>query len=349
MKAIVIDAPNQIELREVEKPVCRRGDVLIRSAKAGLCRTDLELLRGEVPAEWARYPLIPGHEWSGTVAEVGADVTELTVGDRVVSEGMIPCNRCKRCKDGATNLCENYDQLGFTRGGGCGEYVVAPRHVVQRLPDEISFESAVLVEPAAVVLHVISRVKPVPGEAVGVVGIGTLGSIALQILRLFGPRALIAYGIRQEELEFARAMGATHTVNVAEDDAEGATRRILGEGVDVMVETAGSPEAVKTALNGVRNGGRVGLLGIAGMSARLDIPSDHFVAKDALVVGAFSYTTSIWSKVLGLVNNRQVNLDPIVTHRFAAEDFPRAYELMDNRGTELVAKIVLEHDQMISV
>src|SRR3989337_1440987 len=328
MKAIVIDGPNQIELRDVEKPVCGAGDVLIKSAKAGLCRTDLELLNGEVPDEWVSYPLIPGHEWGGRVAEVGTDVAELAVGDRVVSEGMIPCNRCKRCKEGATNLCENYVQLGFTRPGGCGEYVVAPRHVVQRLPRDVSFESAVLVEPAAVVLHVISRVMPLPGEAVGVVGIGTLGSIAVQILRLFGPRALLAYGIRTEELDFARKMGATHTVNVAEQDAEETTHKILGEGVDVIVETAGSPQAVKTALDTVRGGGRVGVLGIAGESARLEIPSDYFVAKDAAVVGAFSYTTSIWSRVLGLVNNGLVNFDPIVTHRFATKDFFNAYELM---------------------
>jgi L-iditol 2-dehydrogenase len=348
MKAIVIESPHEIGLHDVEKPTPGRNDVLIKSAKAGLCRTDLELLKGEVPDQWVRYPLIPGHEWSGTVAEVGADVTELAVGDRVVSEGMIPCNRCRRCKEGATNLCENYDQLGFTRGGGCGEYVVAPRHVVQRLPGEVSFESAVLVEPAACVLHVISRVRPLPGEAMGVVGIGTLGSIAVQILRLFGPRALIAYGVRAEELDLARKMGATHTVNVSEEDAEEATHKILGGGADVLVETAGSPEAVKTALGSVRNGGRVGLLGIAGETARLEISSDHFVAKDATVVGAFSYTTSIWSKVLNLVNNGLVNFDPIVTHRFATQDFSKAYELMDNRGTEVVAKIVLEHDQSIS-
>lgn len=344
MKAIVIEGPNEIGYRDVEKPFCGPGDVLIRSAKAGLCRTDLELLKGHVPDIWVRYPLIPGHEWSGTVAEVGSDVTGLNVGDRVVSEGMIPCNRCKRCKDGATNLCENYDQLGFTRGGGCGEYVAAPAHVVQRLPGNVSFESAVLVEPAACVLQVISRVKPVPGEAIGVVGIGTLGSIALQILRLYAPRALIAYGIRPEELEFARKMGATHTVNVVEQDADEATHEILGGGTDLMVETAGSPDAVMTALNTVRRGGRVGLLGIAGSDARLDISSDHFVVKDTFVAGAFSYTTSTWSRVLSLVTNGQVDLDPIVTHRFAIDDFPDAYELLVDRGTEAVGKIVLEHD-----
>jgi 2-desacetyl-2-hydroxyethyl bacteriochlorophyllide A dehydrogenase len=345
MNAIVIDSPNRIEYREVERPVCGPDDVLIRSAKAGLCRTDLEVLRGEVPASWVRYPVIPGHEWSGTIAEVGTNVTEYAPGDRVCCEGIIPCNRCKRCRNGETNLCENYDQLGFTRGGGCGEYVLAPRHVVHRLLEHVSFESAVLVEPASVVLRAIERVRPVAGEAVGVVGIGTLGSIAVQILRLHGPRALIAYGIRNEELDVARGMGATDTINVVDQDAEEATHKLLGDGLDMVVEVAGSAKAVETSLSVVRHGGRVSLLGVAGKSARLDIPSDIFVIKDAFVVGGFSYTTATWSKVLGLVNSRLVNFDPLVTHRYPARDFAKAYELMDNRGEELVAKVLLEHEQ----
>jgi 2-desacetyl-2-hydroxyethyl bacteriochlorophyllide A dehydrogenase len=344
MKAIVIDRPNEIAFRDVEKPVCGPDDVLIRSAKVGLCRTDLEVLRGEVPDSWVRYPVIPGHEWSGIIEEVGKDVTEYAPGDRVCCEGVIPCNRCKRCRYGDTNLCENYDQLGFTRGGGCGEYVLSPRHVVHRLQEHVSFESAVLVEPASVVLRAIERAQPVAGEAVGVVGIGTLGSVAVQILRLHGPRALVAYGLRDEELEVARGMGATHTINVVDQDPEEATHKVLGDGLDMVVEVAGSAKAVETSLNVVRHGGRVSLLGVAGKRARLDIPSDHFVIRDAFVVGGFSYTSAAWSKVLRLVNNRLVNFDPIVTHRYPARDFAKAYELMDNRGDELVAKVLLEHE-----
>ena len=343
MKAIVIDGPDRIEFRDVEKPAYGPDDVLIQSATAGLCRTDLEILRGEVPEQWLRYPVIPGHEWSGTVAEVGADVTDYAAGDRVCSEGIIPCNRCRRCRNGDTNLCENYDQLGFTRGGGCGEYVVAPRHAVHRLGDGVSFDSAVLVEPASVVLRAIERCSPRLGETVGVVGIGTLGSIALQILSLYGTRALVAYGVRDEELDVARSMGATHTINVAEQDAEEATHRLLREGLDMVVEVAGSAQAVETALSVIRMGGRVSLLGIAGHSARLDVPSDYFVVKDASVVGGFSYTSATWARMLALVNGGLVKLDPIVTHRFPAADFATAYDLMDNRGDELVAKIVLDH------
>jgi 2-desacetyl-2-hydroxyethyl bacteriochlorophyllide A dehydrogenase len=345
MKAIVIDEPNRIEFRDVEEPVCGPDDVVIRSAMAGLCRTDLELLRGQVPDSWVRYPVVPGHEWSGTVVEVGNNVTEVAPGDRVCSEGIVPCNRCKQCRNGETNLCDNYDQLGFTRGGGCGEYVVAPQHIVHRLEEDVSFESAVLVEPAAVVLRAIERALPAAGEAVGVVGVGTLGSIAVQILRLHGPRSLVAFGIRDEELDLARRMGATHTINVAQQDGQEATRRLLGEGLDMVVEVAGSAQAVGTSLNVVRKGGRVSLLGIAGKRARLDIPSDHFVVNDTSVVGGFSYTTATWARVLRLVNAGLVDFDPLVTHRFPTGDFARAYELIDNRGGELVAKIVLEHER----
>jgi L-iditol 2-dehydrogenase len=342
MKAIVVSQPNQISFAEVESPSPGSDDVLIRSRLAGLCRTDTEILSGAVPSSWVRYPCIPGHEWSGEVAATGDNVTDFSPGDRVVSEGMIPCNRCSPCRRGETNLCANYDQIGFTRSGGCGEYVVAPRHVVHALPDSVSFESGVLVEPASCVLRLVDRLRPRPGDAIGVIGVGTLGSIAIQLAKLCGPRAIVAYGLRDEELRFARNNGATHTINVATMKAEKSTIREFDEGLDVVIETAGAPEAVRTALELVRAGGRVGLLGIAGGDRRLEIPSDVFVFKDTTVAGALSYTSRIWSEMMRLLAAGLVDFDSIVTHRFAARDFADAYSLMDNRSG-LVAKIVLEH------
>jgi L-iditol 2-dehydrogenase len=343
MKAIVIERPNEIAYRDVEEPSFDPDDVLIRSHKAGLCATDLEVLRGKISGDWVSYPCIPGHEWSGTVAEVGANVTDLAPGDRVVSEGNIPCHRCRRCRNGDTNLCEYPDLLGFTRGGGCAELVVAPRHVVHRLPDSVSFDAAVLIEPASCVLRAMERVRPIEGETIGVVGIGTLGSIAIRLGRLFGPRAIVAYGIRAEELEFARRMGATHAINVAQIDAQEATVEAVGkDGLDVVVETAGAPQAVATALDVVRTGGRVGLLGLAGAGRNLELLADKFVLKDVLVAGTFSYTTSVWTRVAEIVASGLVDLDPIVTHRFPMNQFSSAYSLMEDREG-IVVKILLEH------
>jgi L-iditol 2-dehydrogenase len=342
MKAVVIERPHEIGLRDVETPSCGPDDVLIRSHKAGVCRTDLELFEGLLDERWVRYPCIPGHEWSGTVDEVGANVAELAPGDRVVSEGMIPCNRCRRCRAGETNLCENYDQLGFTRGGGFGEFVLAPRHTVHRLPEHVSFEAAVLIEPASCVLRALERSRPQPGEAIGVVGIGTLGSLAVQLARLYGPRAIVAYGIRAEELALAERLGADHAVNVEATDAAAETRRLLGDGLDLVVETAGAVPAVELATRVVRLGGRVALLGIAGEGRVLELPADRIVLDDLQVIGTVSYTSAVWSSVLRLVESRLVDFEPIVTHRFPVAKFEEAFALMDRReGT--VGKILLEH------
>jgi L-iditol 2-dehydrogenase len=343
VKAVLIERPHHVAYVELETPTAGPGEVVVRSHVAGVCRTDLEMLHGGLTdPRWVRFPLVPGHEWSGTVAELGEGVTELSIGDRVVCEGMIPCNRCARCREGETQLCLNYDQIGFTRGGGYGEYVRVPRHVVHLLPHSASFAAGVLVEPASCVLRGLERARPRPGDSVGVIGIGTLGSLAITLARLSTPGALIAYGVRHEELEFATRLGADATVHVAEEDPVAATRRLCGDGLDLVIETAGAVEAVDLATRLVRPGGRVVLLGIAGEGKMLELPADRIMFGDMDVIGSCSYPTSAWSSVVRLLEHGLVDLDPIVTHRFPAERFEDAFELMNHRDG-VVAKVLLEH------
>ena len=343
MKAVVIERPHEVALVELETPSPDPGEVLVRSHVAGVCRTDLEMLHGGLTdPRWVRFPLVPGHEWSGTVAELGEGVTDLEVGVRVVCEGMIPCNRCRRCKEGNTQLCLNYDQIGFTRPGGYGEFVRVPRHVVHRLPESVSFAAGTLVEPAACVLRGLERGRPRPGDTIGVIGVGTLGSLAVTLAKLYSPGALVAYGVREEELTFARALGADATAHVTEQDPVAATHELLGGGLDLVLETAGAAAAVDLATRLVRPGGRVVLLGIAGEGKMLEIPADRIMFADMDVVGSCSYPTSAWSSVVRLLEHGLLDLDQIVTHRFPANRFEEAFALMDNRQG-LVAKVVLEH------
>lgn len=343
MKAVVIERPHEVAYREVETPVCGPDDILVRSHKAGVCRTDLEMATGALTdPRWVRFPCIPGHEWSGSVAEVGENVADFQPGDRVVCEGMIPCTRCRRCRAGQTHLCEHYDQLGFTRGGGYGEFVLVPRHVVHRLPDHVSFDSAVLIEPGSVVLRALERGRPAPGETIGVIGIGTLGSLAVTLARLFSPGAIVAYGLRPEELAFAERLGADHVVNVGERDAVEETRRLVGDGLDLVLETAGAVPALELATRLPREGGRIVPLGIAGDGKMLEVPADRFALRDLELIGSVAYTSAVWSRMVALLSSRLVDLDPIVTHRFPAERFADAFALLDKpKGT--VAKVVLEY------
>jgi L-iditol 2-dehydrogenase len=343
VKAVLIERPNDVAYVELETPSVGPGDVLVRSHVAGVCRTDLEMLRGGLTdPRWVRFPLVPGHEWSGTVAELGEGISELAVGDRVVCEGMIPCNRCRRCKEGNTQLCLNYDQLGFTREGGYGEFVRVPRHVVHRLPESVSFAAGALVEPASCVFRALERARPRPGDTIGVVGVGTLGSLALTLARLYTPGALIAYGVREEELTFARALDADAAIHVAEQDPVAVTHERLGGGLDLVIETAGAAEAVDLATQLVRPGGRVVLLGIAGEGKLLELPADRIMFADMDVIGSCSYPTSAWAGVVRLLEHGLVDLDPIVTHRFPVERFEEAFAVLEERQG-IVAKVLLEH------
>jgi L-iditol 2-dehydrogenase len=336
MKAVVVERPHEVVYREVEPPAAGRGDVLVQSRAAGLCRTDIEMMTGAfTDPRWVRYPVIPGHEWAGTVVELGAGVDSFREGDRVVCEGFIACHRCPRCRAGETQWCERIEALGFTRPGGYAALVAVPERIVHRIPDHVSFDAGVLVEPASVVLHGLEKAAPRPGETVGVIGVGTLGSLAIALLRLHSPARIVAYGVREEELELATRLGATAVVltgDATPADAE----------LDLVVETAGAPAAVQLATELCRPGGRVVLLGIAGEGRTLTLPSDLLVGKDMALIGSIAYPAAVWSRVVGLVADGVLELDPVVTHRFPVSEFKEAVRLMDDRRG-VVAKIVLEH------
>lgn len=334
MRAVVFERPGEAACREVETPVAGPGEVLVRSLRAGVCRTDLEILAGELDPRFVRFPVVPGHEWSGEVAELGLGVDDLAPGERVVCEGMVPCQRCFHCKVGETNLCERHEQIGFTLPGGYAELVRVPRQVVHRLPETVSLDAAVLVEPGACVLRGLQRARPEPGERIGVVGIGTMGSLALLLARLWSPAALVAHGIRAEELAFAERLGASETV-----DARGP---IVEGGLDLVLETAGSVEAVELATRLVRPGGRVVLLGVAGEGRTLSLPADRLVLGDVQAIGTVSYTAGSWARLLRVLAAGLVELDPLVTHRFPLERFGEAFRLLADDGRGAVVKIVLE-------
>jgi 2-desacetyl-2-hydroxyethyl bacteriochlorophyllide A dehydrogenase len=336
MKAVVIERPNAVVYRDLEAPAVAPTEVLVESREAGLCRTDIEMMTGAfTDPRWVQYPVVPGHEWAGTVVEVGGEVESVRIGDRVVCEGFITCNRCRRCRSGQTQWCERIQALGFTRPGGYAELVSVPERVVHRLPEHVSFDAGVLVEPASVVLHGLEKASPRPGEAVGVIGVGALGALAITLAGLWSPSRIVAYGVREEELELARQLGATETL-------------LAGEGapaepeLDLVVESAGAPAAVTLATELCRPGGRAVVLGIAGEGRTLSLPSDLLVGKDIALIGSIAYPAAVWSRVVALIADRVVDLDPIVTHRFPVSEFEDAVRLMDDRRG-IVAKIVLEH------
>jgi len=208
-RALVIHEPGSLAIVERDGLVPGAGEVVLRPAYCGLCGTDLELLRGEVDPEFARYPLTLGHEWSGVVEAVGAGVRGLEPGLRCVAEGIIPCGRCASCRAGATNVCDIFDEVGFTREGGAGDQIAVPARIVHVLDDTVPLLDAALVEPSAVVLTGLEKARLRPGLRVLVVGDGTIALLSVLLASLWSPVELVVAGRRAEQEELARELGAT--------------------------------------------------------------------------------------------------------------------------------------------
>ena len=329
-RALVIDRPGSIGLEAREELAPGPGEVVVRVAYCGLCGTDLELLRGEVDPGFVRYPLTIGHEWSGTVEAVGPGVGGLEPGTRCVAEGIIPCGRCPSCRVGATNVCETYDEVGFTREGGAGDQVLVPARVVHPLDASVSLLDAALVEPASVVLTGLEKVRLRPGLRVLVVGDGSIALLAVLLAGLWSPADLVVAGLRAEQAELALELGAT-----------GFTTERPPGGFDLAVEAAGATAAVVTAVESVRRGGVVLQLGLAPAGAVLELPADAIVNNDLTIAASFGYTSAAWAHVVELLNAGRIAPGRLVTHRFALDRYEPAFAaLAEPSGAR--GKVMLE-------
>jgi L-iditol 2-dehydrogenase len=332
-RALVVEAPGTVGLREREHIVPGPGEVVVRPAFCGLCGTDLELVRGEVDPAFVRYPLTLGHEFSGTIEAVGAGVDHLPVGAPCVCEGIVPCGRCAACRAGATNVCETYDELGFTRAGGAAEQVLAPASGVHVLGGDVSLLDAALVEPSAVVLRGLEQVALRPGLRVLVVGDGTIALLAALLVDLWFPAELRIAGRRPAQAGLAADIGA-----------DSFTTGEPGEGWELVVEAAGAPDAVVTAVRAARRGGTVLQLGLPPAGTTLELPADLLVNNDLRLIASFGYTTAAWTRLVALLNQGRIRPGRIVTHRFPLDRYAEALsELAEPSGPR--GKVVLDIDE----
>jgi L-iditol 2-dehydrogenase len=313
-RALVVERPGAIALFEREELRPGPGEVLVRPAFCGLCGTDLEILRGDLDPAYVSYPVTLGHEWAGVVETVGEGVEAIRPGVHCVAEGIIPCGLCAACRSGATNVCEIYDEVGFTREGGAGDQLIVPARVVHVLDGSVPLLDAALAEPSAVVLTGLEKVRPRPGLRVLVVGDGTIALLAVLLAGLWSPAELVVAGRRAEQEELARELGATaFTIG----DPAG--------GFDLAIEAAGATAALVTAIGAVRRGGSVLHLGLPPAGSTLELPGDLLVNNDLTLAASFGSTSAVWARVVALLNSGRFRPGRLVTHRFGLGDFEHAF------------------------
>jgi L-iditol 2-dehydrogenase len=331
VRAAVLHGPHDLRVEETSPASLDPGDVLVRVTLAGLCGTDYSIWTGDRPV---RYPRIMGHELLGIVEAVGADVRRVRPGVRVALEPNFSCGRCPLCDEGNRNLCLARVAIGIDVDGGFAELVKAPERCCWPVPAGVADEDLLLTEPLAVVTRAVGRGAPRPGESAAVVGGGTLGLLAVQVLRARGARVMVV-SRSTRRFPLARALGAEHTHAIAEGTLAEAAQRFAGrEGIDLVVETAGAAAAVSHALELVRPGGRIVLTGLPHEPTA--VPFFGIVRREITIMGSMIYQDE-FGEAMRLVAEGLVRARPLITHRFGLDLIADAFAAHSDPGSIKVA------------
>ncbi|MBO8170926.1 MAG: L-threonine 3-dehydrogenase [Bacillaceae bacterium] len=317
------------EIRTVEIPSIKENEVLIQVKATTICGTDLHIYEWD---DWAssriRPPMIFGHEFSGVVAEVGSQVTNVQVGDHVSAETHIVCNECSQCMTGKNHVCRRTEILGVDRPGCFAEYVAMPAENLWKNSKELPFDIASIQEPLGNAVHTVLS-GPIAGKTTAVIGCGPIGVMAVAVAKATGASRIIAIDINDYRIELAKSLGATHTINSSKEDP---VQKVLeltdGDGAEVVLEMSGHPVAINQGFKMLANGGRVSMLGLPTSPVELDITND-IVFKGATIHGITGRVLfETWRQTAGLLQSGQVDLNPLITHRLSLDEFEKGFELM---------------------
>lgn len=346
MLAVVFPQPNEFALTEVPEPEAGPGEVLVRVKSTTICATDYKIYHGLYPG--VVYPHIPGHEWGGEVAGIGAGVTSLRPGDTIGVEVHVGCETCPRCLEGLYNLCENYGHrttghahIGFTVPGGLAEYCAIPARAAHRLPEGLDFDHGAFTDSLGIALWAFERAGGVrPGERVAIVGPGAFGLLSVQIACLSGANQVIAIGSEEDapRLALAHTLGADFIVNAGEVDnpVQAVHELTAGRGADLVIEFAGTVEAGRQALEMARRGGRVVLCGATSPGRRLDVDLSTIVRGHLDVFGSMANPLGISERANALMQSGLVVIRPLITHHLPLSEFAQAWELFQDHQENVI-------------
>ncbi len=340
MKAMVLTAYKKLEILEVPKPVPQADEVLIRVKACGICGSDIYGYDGSTGRR--QPPVIMGHEAAGVIEELGSAVTGWKVGERVTFDSTIFCGACRYCLEGFENLCDNRRVLGvscneYKKDGAFAEYIVVPQRILYHIPDNVSFEQATIVEPLSVAFHAVNLTNGIMNRSAVVVGTGMVGLLLIQALRAAGFGMIIAVDTHKDRLATALANGADE-IMLSNGRAPGKIKALTnGIGVDTAFEVVGSDSSLNLAINSVRKGGTVTVIG--NLAARTSFPLQSTVTRQLKIQGSCA-SNGEYPACLDMMARGSVNVDVIISQVAPLEEGPQWFEKLYNREVNML-KVVL--------
>ncbi|HEX4007379.1 MAG TPA: galactitol-1-phosphate 5-dehydrogenase [Acidobacteriaceae bacterium] len=340
MKALVLTEYSHLELQDVAQPVPGRDEVLIRIAACGICGSDVHGYDGSSGRRIP--PLVMGHEAAGTIAAAGKGVTAFHAGERVTFDSTVYCGECRFCRQGTVNLCDRREVVGvacgeFRRPGAFAEYVTVPQRIVYRLPDELPFAEAAMLEAVSVALHAVRVSDLRGGETALVLGAGMIGLLTMQAARAAGCARILVADVDATRLRLAESLGATEVLELSGANLVEEVRRRTDGGVDVAFEAVGRNETVQAAIESVRKGGKVALIG--NVTPTVTLPLQVVVSRELRLQGTAA-SAGEYPQAIAMLSRGAIQVKPLITAVAPLEDGARWFERLYAHEPNLM-KIVL--------
>lgn len=333
MKACVLEAVGKLAYKEVAPPVPGSGEVLLHIRACGICSSDIPRI---FKTGTYRFPTIPGHEFSGEIADIGPDVDKSYLGKRAVVFPLIPCRKCPSCQVGAYARCENYDYFGSRRDGAFAEYLAVPVWNIITFSEELPYTTAALCEPVSVAKHCVDAGGIRLNDNVVVVGTGTIGLAAAMWAKLAGAGQVILAGHSEDKLRFAEGLGFYKTLNTEADYQEALTALTDGRGADVVLECVGSGEAANVAVDCAKKGGQVVLTGNPDGDITFSKQIYWKIMRNELSIrgtwnSSYNDDHNDWRASLAYMSDQRLPADKLITHIFPLNQYQKALETVRAR------------------
>ncbi len=338
MKAAVLEKVNQLRVKDVPKPALDQDEILVQIAYCGICGTDIKLYQGKYSAN---VPVILGHEYAGTVVEIGKAVSKVAVGDRVVPDPNESCGACYWCRSGKPCFCTNLAAYGVLRDGGFAEYAKLRERGAYRIPAGLDYDGACFTEPVSCAVHCIDRAAVQPAETVVIIGGGPMGQILVQLVSSSASPAKVVLVSRSTwKLDMAKGFGAAEVINATSEDVGERVRALTDDrGADVVIEAVGTPQTIEQAIGLAKKSGRVVIFGFVpeGQTARF-VPFE-VLSKELTIMGSWvnPYT---FERALQALAGGQVAVAPLVSEVVTLDGIDKGFQYMSEQPQGFMKALV---------
>ncbi|WP_181899161.1 zinc-dependent alcohol dehydrogenase [Lachnotalea glycerini] len=338
MKQAILTHPKTIEFSEIEKPIMKANEILMKVKKIGICGSDIHAYYGEHP--FMSFPIRLGHEMAGEVIEVGSEVKDIEIGDLVTVMPQEFCHECEPCKDGRYNICNTLEVIGCQTPGAACEYFNVDSALIKKIPKGMTDEIAATVEPAAVGVHAVRRSGSVKNMNVVVMGAGTIGNVTAQAAIAEGAKSVLITDLSDYRLEVAKSCGITHVANTGKVSMKDAIEQAFGEeGADIFFECVGVGETVNQAIEFSKKGHDIVIVGVFGSTPSINLA--WVQDREFRIIGSLMYVDKDFQDTIDYMAAGKINMKPLISKTFKFDDYAKAFQYIEqNKDTSL--KILIE-------